>query len=132
MLTIKQRKFFIVLAMSLLCLSAPPIINAATEDTPSSTGDAILTEQSGDPFRKRMPSRNFLRLSYSDGLLSLASYIYEGEFIIQLDNVETGESVTIPSIYVGGSVNIEVPSGVYDVSAIGSDSRSFFGCLEIS
>lgn len=129
---IKQRKFLIALAMSLQCLLATPIVRASSDEPTPSTGDAILLELYEDSFRKRMPSRNFLQLSYSDGLLSLASYTYEGEFTIQLDNVETGETVVIPSIFVGESINIELPCGIYNVSLTGSDSLSFYGYLEIS
>lgn len=104
--------------------------NAETDKTPK--GGAILTQEEVNPLRKRMPSRNFLQLSYSDGMLNLTSYTYEGEFSIQLENIKTRESVVVPSIFVGESIYIELPCGIYNVTVSGSDSLSFYGCLEIS
>ena len=106
--------------------------SGTTDDNSSADSSAILTTVGHGSIRKRIPSKNYLELVYSYGVLTLSSDVYEGEFSLKFANTETGECITIPSIYVGGSINIELPCGVYDVSAIGSDSLSFYGCLEIS
>ena len=126
-------KALLALAMMMTSFMAVADSGESPKNSPTSgRGSMVLYSQYKYPNGRRMPSRNFLELSYSDGVLSLASYTYEGEFSIQLDNTETGESIAIPSISVGESVNAELPCGIYNVSVTGSDGLSFYGCLEIS
>ena len=126
-------KALLALVMMTTSFMAVAESSEAPKNSPSSgRGSIVLNSQYKYPNGKRLPSRNFLQLSYSDGLLSLASYTYEGEFTIQLDNVETGDSVVVPSIFVGESINIELACGFYNVSVTGVDNLSFYGCLEIS
>lgn len=125
------RKTFVNIAIGLLFLSSVPYVMASSDNT-SPSGDAIIRERQDDPFRKRMPSRNFLEISYSDGILHLDSKIYDGEYAIKFDNAETGESIAIPSIFVGDYVYVGLDCGIYNVCAVNSDGRSFLGTLEIS
>lgn len=133
MITKISKKLILVLVV-IATIVVPVFADSGSSNTsnPPVNGGAILNLLAKDPRTKRAPSRNCLELVYSDGMITLSSNVYNGEFSLTLENCETGEKIVIPSIYVGESVNIELPCSVYNVSATGADSLSFFGCLEIS
>ena len=124
----------LMLGLIVITTMVPVFADSGSSNTSnnSTNGGALLDLLAKDPKTKRVPSRNYLEIVYSYGMLTLSSNVYEGEFSFCFDNIETGESVIVPSIYVGESINIELPYGVYNVIATGSDSLSFYGCLEIS
>ena len=116
-------------------MAAIPIFadsDSSQDSSTSKSGDAVLQKEAQNPKGKRIPSRNVLELIYSDNILSLTSNYYEGEFTIRFESSETGEIVTLPSIYVGDVCIIDLDCGEYTVSAERSDGLSLSGYLEIS
>lgn len=114
-----------------ICVSSLIPVLAGADNSHSSTGDAILTQQEGRPTRKRMPSRNHLDVVYENGILSLLSESYEGEFSLRFESCFSGESYEIPSISVGESVMFELGFGEYEIIAEGEDGLILSGFMEI-
>ena len=78
-----------------------------------------------------MPSRTFLEVVYTDGLLTLSSDFYEGEFSLHFEDTETGESHVVSSIYVNEIMPLLLNNGRYDVTATNIDGITLIGSLEI-
>ncbi|MDE6480870.1 MAG: hypothetical protein K2L45_11455 [Muribaculaceae bacterium] len=125
-------KLMVVLVVALTSISATADSGSSQNSTHRGKGSAMLDLQYKSPNTKRAPSRKHLEVVYMDGAVTLLSQTYNGEFSLTFENCETGESVVIPSIFVGESINIELPCGIYNVSVTGSDGLSFYGFLEIS
>lgn len=131
----KHKINFRLVLLSVFIMAAIPIFadsDSSQNTSPSSkSGDAVLQIKSDKPIIKRSPSKNVLEIIYSDNMLSLTSNYYEGEFTIRFESYETGETVTVPSIFVGDICDIDLDCGEYTVSAERSDGLSFTGYLEI-
>ena len=125
-------RFLLILAIVLTSISTFADTGSSSQPNPSSNGSAVLSLQKKDPDIKRMPSRNVLELQYADGMLSLVSNSYEGDFSVVLVDTETAETFVIPFIYVGETISIELSLGVYYVTANSTDGTEFTGTLEIS
>ena len=128
------RIFNKLIVMLVIMLTSLPV--AAASESSSSTdqpanGAAVLFLQSKIPRTKRMPSKNHLDVVYSDGMVSLISDTYEGEFSLSFKNTLSGESQDIPSIMVGESVFLELMCGEYQVNAIGEDGSVLSGFMQI-
>lgn len=132
----RHKTNFGLVLLSVFIMTALPIFadsDSSQNTSPSSkSGDAVLQIKSDKPIIKRSPSKNVLEIIYSDNMLSLTSNYYEGEFTIRFESYETGETVTVPSIFVGDICDIDLDCGEYTVSAERSDGLSFSGYLEIS
>ncbi len=116
---------FGVLLMSLTGLAEP------SSSDPSGNGDAVLVIVETNPIKKRIPSRNFLEVTYSEGSLTLSSNFYEGEYSIQFVNIASGESLLIPSISVGETVTFDLIMGEYEIRAENSEGQIFNGFMEV-
>ncbi|MDE6549641.1 MAG: hypothetical protein K2L22_11655 [Muribaculaceae bacterium] len=117
--------FFGTLVLSLFS------VDSRADNGSSSGGDALLTQQVTNPLRKRMPSRDYLEVMYENGVLSLSSNSYEGNFSLSFINIESGESHEVPSIFVGETISIFLPCGEYEVSAMGSDGLVLHGFMQV-
>ncbi|MDE5585527.1 MAG: hypothetical protein K2I92_04190 [Muribaculaceae bacterium] len=122
----RMRPIFI----GLITLTAFPGM-ASSDKSPQSNGDAILTQFERDPLRKRMPSRNYLEVVYTNGVLQLLSPAYEGEFFLSFENSDSGEYHAVSSICVNETMDLQLQYGVYDVLAIGVDGTTLVGSLEV-
>lgn len=72
----KLKKSIKTIPIGLTALTALPVM--AAQDTPTpGNGDAILTKQEEDSFRKRMPSKMNLHLVYENERVSIFSTYYE-------------------------------------------------------
>lgn len=114
-----------------ICVSSLIPVLSRADNHSSAGGDAILTQQEGRPTRKRMPSRNHLDVVYENGILTLLSESYEGEFSLCFENCTSGENYEIPFISVGESVMFELSFGEYEVCAKGEDGLILSGFMEI-
>lgn len=123
-----------LIVMLVIMLTSLPVA-AASESSSSSdqpaNGSAVLLLQYKTPRTKRMPSKNHLEVVYSDGMISLISDTYEGEFSLSFKNTLSGEFYNISSIMVGESVLLELESGEYQVNAIGEDGSVLSGFMQI-
>ena len=114
----------------LLAMTAFPVM-ADTDISSPATGDAVLTEEEEDTFRKRMPSRMILQLVYEDGRVSIFSDYFVGEFSLCFESLESGESFYLPSIHVGESLPMQLECGEYDLTAVSEDGTLLYGFLQI-
>ena len=92
-------KIFYKLFLVLIVMMASLSISAETDTAHNSTqgnGSAVLNTHHERPKDLRMPSRNFLELQYSSGMLSLFYNYYEGDLSILLVNKKNLESNTFP------------------------------------
>lgn len=125
----------LIYRLMILCMAAISSLSSFADSGSSQNsnsqaeGTVILKLKSKDPTIKRAPSRNCLELQYSDGLLSLYSECYEGEFAITFESCEASESYEIPTMAVGESAILYLPSGEYNVTAVDLEGRTFSGCL---
>ena len=126
----QSKKTIVTFLVGLFILSASSVMDASDKSNQSG-GDAILTEEGKDPLRKRMPSRNYLEVIYSNGVLSLHSETYEGVFSLQFDSSRSVETYVVPFINVGESVAIELESGIYKVTAEGEGGIVLSGMMEL-
>lgn len=127
-------KFFskILLMLFVAVASTSAFADSNQNSSSAGNGTTILKQKYKDPDIKRMPSKYYLELVYLDGMLSLESNYYEGEFDILLYNVDTGNSFAISSIFVGNPIFMDLEFGNYLVSAKNIDGLNFSGYLEIS
>ncbi|MDE6650370.1 MAG: hypothetical protein K2K45_10625 [Muribaculaceae bacterium] len=130
MKAIKQKKSIVTFLVGLFILSVSSVMNASDRSNQSG-GDAILTEEGKDPLRKRMPSRNYLEVIYSNGVISLLSETYEGVFSLQFDSSKSRETYAVPFINVGESAALELESGTYKVTAEGEGGIVLSGTMEV-
>ncbi|MDE5871536.1 MAG: hypothetical protein K2H22_06325 [Muribaculaceae bacterium] len=72
-----------------------------------------------------------MEIFYSDGVLSLLSDYYDGEFSLCFENCESGESHEVSSILVGESVAVELNYGEYVVTAINGDGIMLSGFMQV-
>lgn len=126
----KLIKLILSVFIGILVLSLFPIESRADNGS-SSGGDALLTQQVTNPLRKRMPSRNYLEVTYENGVLSLSSESYEGDFSLTFINIEAGESYEVSSIFVGEAISVDLLCGEYEVLAIGPDGLVFSGFMQV-
>ncbi len=126
-LSIKKR--ILPISIALIALMAFP--GMAASGSSSSEGEAILYLEKVDPFKKRMPSPNYLEIVYSQGFLTLTSNCYEGHFSLSFTNLDTGESHEVPSIIVGESASISLSNGEYEVAATGPDGLALVGFMQV-
>ena len=124
-------KSLLMLLLIMISLSARSDDNSNQSTNKHSNGTAILNIQVDEQRIKRMPCKYVLEIQYSDGVLSLFSNYYEGEFSLTLNNIETGESYEIPLLAVGESICIDLEVGEYHVSAVNSMSLLFEGIMEL-
>lgn len=122
-------KFLLMLALMLTSISA--VADSGSKPNPSTNGDAVLDLLKEYPDIKRMPSRNHLEVSYANGIVSLTSDFYEGEFSMTFENLESGAIVEVPSISVGEVAPLELTIGEYAVTAIAVDGTTLVGYMEV-
>ena len=126
----KLKKSINTIFIGLIALTALPVM--ATQDTPTpGNGDAILTKQEEDPFRKRMPSKMNLHLVYENERVSIFSTYYENEFSLRFENYETGATYEIPSIQIGESAPLALEIGEYQLTAVAEDGTELIGFMQI-
>ena len=104
---------------------------SSQNSNPPANGSAVLRLQSKYKDIKRMPSANCMEIFYSDGVLSLLSDYYDGEFSLCFENCESGESHEVSSILVGESVAVELNYGEYVVTAINGDGIMLSGFMQV-
>lgn len=124
-------RFLLMLALMLTSISAVAESGSSQKPKPSSNGSAVLNLQKKDPDIKRMPSRNCLEVVYAEGIVSLSSDFYEGEFSMTFENLESGAVAEVPSISVGESAPLELTIGEYAITAIAVDGTTLVGYMEV-
>ena len=130
MIAIKLKKSIRSIFIGLTVMTAFPVMAASDNSTPGN-GDAILTTEVEDPFRKRMPSKMCLYLTYTYGRISITSDFYDGEFALSLEKYETGVTYEISSIHVGESVTFDLEYGEYQVTAVAHDGIVLAGFMQV-
>ena len=125
------KRIVLMLTIMLTSLSAFADSGTSQKSNPPASGRAVLDLVRKDPDIKRMPSRNHLDVVYENGILTLLSESYEGEFSLCFENCTSGENYEIPSISVGESVMFELGFGEYEIIAEGEDGLILSGFMEI-
>ena len=120
-----------ILLMMIVLFSSISLSAEESHGSSSSAGSVRLTCLGKGSIKKRMPSRTNIDVVYQDGVLTISSDFYEGEFSLSFENCESGESYEIPSIYVGESVPFELNVGEYQVDAIGVDGTVLSGVMDV-
>lgn len=121
----------IFIMMTVLLSSVCAIAADSKSESSYSTGSARLTYVGKGSVKKRMPSKYVMEAIYSDGMLTLLSETYEGEFSLSFENCESGESYEVLSIVVGESVLLDLDCGEYEVNAWSEDGTMLSGILEV-
>ena len=124
-------RFVLTLAVMLMSLSTFADSGSSQKSNPPANGKAVLSLHKKDPDIKRMPSRNHLDVVYENGMITLLSESYEGDFSLSFINVESGESYEVSSIFVGETISIFLPCGEYEVSAMGPDGLVLSGFMQV-
>lgn len=124
-----KRLLLVILLMIPLVVSAD---SNSSQNPSQGNGSAVLNTYDKSTRGLRIPARYYLELHYSNGMMSLESNYYEGEFDILLYNVDTGNSFAISSIFVGNPICMDLEFGNYLVTAKNIDGLNFSGYLEIS
>ena len=125
------KTLLVLLAFAAIPVSAKANPESSNDPHQPGNGSTLLNQWQKPSKGHRAPSRNILELKYSDRTMSLYSESFDGEFSIRLENIKTGEAITIP-IIVGDPVNIMLDCGEYDVYATNSEGLVFSGHLIIS
>lgn len=121
----------IFIMMTVLLSSVCAIAADSKSESSYNTGSARLTYVGKGSVKKRMPSKYVMEAIYSDGMLTLLSETYEGEFSLSFENCESGESYEVLSIVVGESVLLDLDCGEYEVNAWSEDGTMLSGILEV-
>lgn len=130
MKTIRLKKSIRSILIGLIIMTALPVM-ADTDTSSPATGDAVLTIEEEDTFRKRMPSRMILQLVYEDGRVSIFSDFFVGKFSLYFESLESGENYYLHSVNVGESVPIQLEYGEYDLTAVSENGTVLSGFLQI-
>ena len=125
------KKIIFALVLMTTPLSSFADGNSSQNSNQPANGTAVLKLVAKYPNKRRAPSMNFLEVFYSDGLLSLTSNIYEGVFSICFENYESGEKYVIPAMWVGETIDFDMPIGEYIVTAEGENGISFTGIMSL-
>ena len=115
----------------LLAVTFPVWAEPSKNSTPSPNGSAVLLLQSKHTNTKRVPSNVSLEIIYSEGILTLSSDYYVGEFSLSFENYETGATYEIPSIQIGGSAPLALEIGEYQLTAVGEDGTVLMGYMQV-
>lgn len=126
----KVRFKVLVMWIAIVVTSFVGFAEPTSSGTPT-IGDAVLIPIKSGSRNKRIPSKNHLELSYHDGVLTLTSESFAGEFSLEINNSITGESNVVPSILVGESITIDLIPDQYEVTATSTDGQTFCGYLDV-
>ncbi len=107
------------------------LADSGSSQTPSDNGSAVLDLIKKDPDIKRMPSRNHLTVVYENGIITLSSEYYEGEFLLRFVSWYSGDCFEVYNISVGESVMFKLEYGEYEVYAFGEDGLVLAGIMEV-
>lgn len=125
------KRIVLMMSIMLISLSAFADSESSQKSNPPANGSAVLLLVRKDPDIKRMPSNNHLDVVYENGILSLLSESYEGDFSLSFINIESGESYEVSSIFVGETISVDLPCGEYEVSAMRSDGLILAGFMQV-
>ena len=126
---LKNVKIFIM--MTVLLSSMCAIAADSKSESSYSTGSARLTYVGKGSVKKRIPTKNVMEVIYCNGMLTLLSDTYEGEFTLTLENAQSGEYYEVSSIVVGESVLLDLSCGEYQVNAWSVGGTILSGIMEV-
>lgn len=131
-----EKKILKILLMFAICVSSAVMCFAEGQSTPSTpsptvSGGGILESLKTPSTRKRMPSRDFIEVSFENGLMSLHSENVQGLFNVQLINSETSQTCEILNFNVGDFMMLELNAGQYEVIATSTDNSIYSGIIYI-
>lgn len=130
MTTIRLKKSIQSIFIGLMIMTAFPVL-ASSDNSASGNGDAVLTKEEEDTFRKRTPSRQILQLIYEDGRIYLTSDFFYGGFTLSFKKNNEGATFEIPYIQVEESVPFELEYGEYQVTAVAEDGTVLVGYMQV-
>ncbi|MCM1489368.1 MAG: hypothetical protein NC095_00870 [Muribaculum sp.] len=117
-----------ILTVVALCFAS--IFGFADTSTPTTSdksGSCILRLERKGSKVKRSPSNMFIELTYEHNALTIQSNSCQGEITVLLTKCESSEEEMFLEAFIGGSVKVNLDSGLYNVTSEVSDDFVFTG-----
>lgn len=126
-----MKKLKVLLTLIVMGLASPTLLEAAENSGVKVPNDIIILRPRKPVGRPNAPSLISIECRCHDGILTLTSNCYEGEFSLSFENYETGATYEIPSIQIGESVPLSLEIGEYQLTAVGEDGTELIGFMQV-
>ena len=121
----------VLLTLIVVGLTSSPLLEAADNSGGNVPNELVILRPRIPVGRPNAPSPLSLECWYNDGILTLDSNYYVGEFSLCFENYETGATYEIPSIQIGESAPLALEIGEYQLTAVAEDGTELIGFMQI-